>query len=97
MLLGSKRIYQSDNNLSVIYNETGRPASCGTHALFGDGGNVYPRAGLTGLRDLHGDGGFGIRIKNKQTTGDGRSHEQMSRMVARATAATPQLDAGYLA
>jgi hypothetical protein len=29
--------------------------------------------------------------------GDGRSHEQMLRIVARATAATPHLDAGYFA
>jgi hypothetical protein len=36
-------------------------------AVFGDGGNVYQRPGLIGFRDLHGDGGFGFRIKNKQT------------------------------
>ena len=35
-------------------------------ALFGDGGNVYGRPGLIGLRDLRGDGGFGMRFKNKQ-------------------------------
>ena len=37
-------------------------------AVFGDGGNVYERPGLIGFRDLRGDGGFGFRIKNKQTT-----------------------------
>jgi outer membrane protein assembly factor BamA len=37
-------------------------------ALFGDGGNVYQRPGLIGLRDLQGDGGFGVRVKNKQAT-----------------------------
>ena len=36
--------------------------------LFGDGGNVYQRPGLIGLRDLRGDGGFGFRIKNKQAS-----------------------------
>jgi hypothetical protein len=35
-------------------------------ALFGDGGNVYGRPGLIGVRDLRGDGGMGIRFKNKQ-------------------------------
>jgi hypothetical protein len=37
-------------------------------AIFGDGGNVYQRPGLIGLRDLRGDGGIGFRIKNKQAT-----------------------------
>ncbi len=37
-------------------------------AIFGDGGNVYQRPGLIGLRNLRGDGGFGFRIKNKQAT-----------------------------
>ena len=37
-------------------------------AVFGDGGNVYARPGLIGFRDVRGDGGFGFRIKNKQTT-----------------------------
>jgi hypothetical protein len=37
-------------------------------AVFGDGGNVYTRPGLIGFRDVRGDGGFGFRIKNKQTT-----------------------------
>jgi hypothetical protein len=37
-------------------------------AIFGDGGNVYARPGLIGFRDLHGDGGIGFRIKNKQAS-----------------------------
>jgi hypothetical protein len=37
-------------------------------AIFGDGGNVYQRPGLVGFRDLHGDGGIGFRIKNKQAS-----------------------------
>ena len=37
-------------------------------AVFGDGGNVYQRPGLIGLRDLRGDGGVGFRIKNKQAS-----------------------------
>jgi hypothetical protein len=37
-------------------------------AIFGDGGNVYQRPGLIGVRDLRGDGGFGFRIKNKQAS-----------------------------
>jgi hypothetical protein len=37
-------------------------------AIFGDGGNVYVRPGLIGFRDLHGDGGFGFRLKNKQAS-----------------------------
>ena len=37
-------------------------------AVFGDGGNVYQRPGLIGFRELRGDGGFGIRIKNKQVS-----------------------------
>ena len=35
-------------------------------AIFGDGGNVYSRPGLIGLRELRGDGGFGVRFKSKQ-------------------------------
>ena len=37
-------------------------------AIFGDGGNVYTRPGLIGFRDLRGDGGFGLRFKNKQAS-----------------------------
>jgi hypothetical protein len=37
-------------------------------AVFGDGGNVYQRPGLIGFRDLRGDGGFGLRFKNKQAS-----------------------------
>jgi hypothetical protein len=37
-------------------------------AVFGDGGNVYQRPGLIGLRDLRGDGGIGLRFKNKQAS-----------------------------
>jgi hypothetical protein len=37
-------------------------------AVFGDGGNVYARPGLIGFRDLLGDGGIGIRVKNKQAS-----------------------------
>jgi hypothetical protein len=37
-------------------------------AVFGEGGNVYVRPGLIGLRDLHGDGGIGLRFKNKQAS-----------------------------
>jgi hypothetical protein len=37
-------------------------------ALFGDGGNVYQRAGLIGFRDLKGDGGVGLRVKGKEQT-----------------------------
>lgn len=37
-------------------------------AVFGEGGNVYVRPGLVGLRDLHGDGGIGLRLKNKQAS-----------------------------
>jgi hypothetical protein len=37
-------------------------------AIFGDGGNVYQRPGLIGFRDFRGDGGIGVRIKNKQAS-----------------------------
>jgi outer membrane protein assembly factor BamA len=37
-------------------------------AVFGEGGNVYQRPGLIGIRDLRGDGGFGLRFKNKQAS-----------------------------
>lgn len=37
-------------------------------AVFGEGGNVYVRPGLIGLRDLHGDGGIGFRVKNKKAS-----------------------------
>ena len=34
-------------------------------AVFGDGGNVYSRPGLIGFRHVRGDGGVGIRFKDK--------------------------------
>jgi hypothetical protein len=37
-------------------------------AVFGEGGNVYTRPGLIGFRDLRGDGGVGLRFKNKEAT-----------------------------
>jgi hypothetical protein len=37
-------------------------------AVFGEGGNVYGRPGLIGFRDFRGDGGFGLRFKNKQAS-----------------------------
>jgi hypothetical protein len=37
-------------------------------AIFGDGGNIYQRPGLIGVRDARGDGGIGFRFKNKQAT-----------------------------
>jgi outer membrane protein assembly factor BamA len=37
-------------------------------ALFADGGNVYERPGLIGFRHNRGDGGIGVRFKNKEAT-----------------------------
>jgi outer membrane protein assembly factor BamA len=37
-------------------------------AVFGDGGDVYHRAGLIGFRDMRGDGGVGLRVKSKDQT-----------------------------
>lgn len=37
-------------------------------AVFADGGNVYQRPGLIGLRHTRGDGGFGFRFKKKEAT-----------------------------
>jgi hemolysin activation/secretion protein len=37
-------------------------------AVFADGGNVYQRPGLIGVRDARGDGGIGFRFKNKEAT-----------------------------
>ena len=68
-LRGYERYRFYDNGSSVLSGEYRWPVSQTLElALFGDGGNVYQRAGLIGLRDLRGDGGFGVRIKNKQTT-----------------------------
>ena len=68
-LRGYERYRFYDNGSSVLSGEYRWPVSQALElVLFGDGGNVYSRAGLIGLRDLRGDGGFGIRFKNKQTT-----------------------------
>ena len=66
-LRGYERYRYYDNGASVLSGEY-RWSVAGSveMALFGDGGNVYSRPGLIGLRDLRGDGGFGVRFKNKQ-------------------------------
>ena len=66
-LRGYERYRFYDNGASVLSGEY-RWSVAGSveMALFGDGGNVYGRPGLIGLRDLRGDGGFGMRFKNKQ-------------------------------
>ncbi len=66
-LRGYERYRYYDNGASVLSGEY-RWSVAGSveMALFGDGGNVYSRPGLIGLRELRGDGGFGVRFKNKQ-------------------------------
>jgi hypothetical protein len=66
-LRGFQRYRFYDNGASVLSGEY-RWSVAGSleMALFGDGGNVYGRPGLIGFRDLRGDGGFGMRFKNKQ-------------------------------
>jgi hypothetical protein len=66
-LRGYQRYRFYDNGSSVLSGEY-RWSVAGSleMALFGDGGNVYGRPGLIGFRDLRGDGGFGMRFKNKQ-------------------------------
>jgi hypothetical protein len=66
-LRGYERYRYYDNGTSVLSGEY-RWSVAGSveMALFGDGGNVYSRPGLIGLRELRGDGGFGVRFKNKQ-------------------------------
>ena len=66
-LRGYERYRYYDNGTSVLSGEY-RWSVAGSveMALFGDGGNVYSRPGLIGLRDLRGDGGIGVRFKNKQ-------------------------------
>jgi hypothetical protein len=66
-LRGYERYRFYDNGTSVLSGEY-RWSVAGSveMALFGDGGNVYGRPGLIGLRDLRGDGGIGMRFKNKQ-------------------------------
>jgi hypothetical protein len=68
-LRGYERYRFYDNGTSVLSGEY-RWSVAGSLelAIFGDGGNVYSRPGLIGLRDLRGDGGFGIRFKSKQQT-----------------------------
>ena len=68
-LRGYERYRFYDNGSSVVSAEYRWPVS-GTveFAIFGDGGNVYARPGLIGIRDARGDGGFGVRFKNKQAT-----------------------------
>lgn len=66
-LRGYERYRYYDNGSSLLSGEY-RWSVAGSveMALFGDGGNVYDRPGLIGLRELRGDGGFGVRFKNKQ-------------------------------
>jgi hypothetical protein len=66
-LRGYERYRFYDNGASIVSGEY-RWSVAGSleMALFGDGGNVYGRPGLIGVRDLRGDGGFGVRFKNKQ-------------------------------
>jgi hypothetical protein len=68
-LRGYDRYRFYDNGSSLVSGEY-RWSISGTleGALFGDGGNVYQRPGLIGLRDLRGDGGFGLRVKAKEQT-----------------------------
>jgi outer membrane protein assembly factor BamA len=66
-LRGYERYRYYDNGSSVLSGEyKWSVAGSVEMALFGDGGNVYSRPGLIGLRELRGDGGFGVRFKNKQ-------------------------------
>jgi outer membrane protein assembly factor BamA len=66
-LRGYERYRYYDNGASVLSGEyKWSVAGSVEMALFGDGGNVYSRPGMIGLRDLRGDGGFGVRFKNKQ-------------------------------
>lgn len=68
-LRGYDRYRFYGNGSSTLSGEYRWPVSQALElALFGDGGNVYQRPGLIGVRSLLGDGGFGIRFKNKQTT-----------------------------
>ena len=66
-LRGYERYRFYDNGASVLSGEYQWSVAGSLElALFGDGGNVYNRPGLIGVRDLRGDGGLGIRFKNKQ-------------------------------
>jgi hypothetical protein len=66
-LRGYERYRFYDNGSSVLSGEYQWSVAGSLElALFGDGGNVYNRPGLIGVRNLRGDGGFGIRFKNKQ-------------------------------
>ncbi len=68
-LRGYDRYRYYGNGASIVSGEY-RWSVAGTleMAVFGDGGNIYSRPGLIGVRDLKGDGGIGFRIKNKQDT-----------------------------
>jgi hypothetical protein len=66
-LRGYERYRFYDNGASLLSGEyKWSVAGSVEMALFGDGGNVYGRPGLIGVRDLRGDGGFGIRFKDKE-------------------------------
>ena len=68
-LRGYDRYRFYGNGASVISAEYRWSVACALEmALFADGGNVYQRPGLIGLRDARGDGGISFRIKNKNTT-----------------------------
>jgi hypothetical protein len=66
-LRGYERYRYYDNGSSLLSGEyKWSVAGSVEMAIFGDGGNVYSRPGLIGLRELRGDGGFGVRFKDKQ-------------------------------
>jgi outer membrane protein assembly factor BamA len=68
-LRGYQRYRFYDNGSSLVSAEYGISISGVVEmAVFGDGGDVYHRAGLIGFRDFRGDGGVGMRLKSKDRT-----------------------------
>ena len=66
-LRGFERYRFYDNGASLLSGEyKWSVAGSVEMAIFGDGGNVYNRPGLIGFREMRGDGGFGVRFKDKQ-------------------------------
>jgi Omp85 superfamily domain len=67
-LRGWERYRYYDNGSSLLDGEYRWSVAPSLELVFfGDGGNVYSRPGLIGFRDLRGDGGFGVRFKDKET------------------------------
>ena len=67
-LRGVSQFRYQDNNAVMATAEYRWEVSTGFEmALFADGGNVFPRPGMIGLRNMQAGGGLGLRFKTRES------------------------------